>query len=64
MQRVQTLFFFIITSLMNLLYNRKNSLRQKPHILTIEQSFKLGQITGTKHTRHQELVSIYVHIYM
>lgn len=49
---------------MNLLYNRKNSLRQKPHILTIEQSFKLGQLTGTRHMRHQELVSIHIHIYI
>lgn len=44
---------------MNLLCNKKSSLRQKPHILTIEQSYALGQIVGarlTKNMRNQGLL--------
>lgn len=46
---------------MNLTLYKRRRLRQKPHILTIEQSRELGQLVGKKVLKHvtdQGLVSI------
>lgn len=37
---------------MNLTLYKRRRLRQKPHILTIEQSRELGQLAGNKVLKH------------
>lgn len=37
---------------MNLTLYKRRKLRQKPHILTIEQSRELGQLAGNKLLKH------------